>query len=179
MIVFLLRWSDPEALKVLKTNILLVSQSDSATNSEYQKFLTSKKNLPARLIVESELAACVNIIPQLRSIYKWKGKIEDDKENLLMIKSKYSKVAELTEFIRKNHPYEVCEVITVPVSSLVISRKAWWTLSDSLRSMKTFEMLIQASPISSDHPWQSGLPEMDRRECADQINQPPNSSVVQ
>ena len=67
--------------------------------------------------MESDLAACVNIIPQLRSIYKWKGKIEDDKEHLLLIKSKYSRVNELTEFIKKNHPYEVCEVITVPVSN--------------------------------------------------------------
>ena len=57
----------------------------------------------------------MNIVPQLRSIYKWQGKIEDDREVLLMIKSKYSKVEELTKFIKQNHPYDVCEVITVPI----------------------------------------------------------------
>lgn len=69
----------------------------------------------ATKIVESQLAACVNIIPKVRSIYQWKGKIEDDSELILMIKSRQSKLPQLTDFVKINHPYEVCEVISLPI----------------------------------------------------------------
>ena len=60
----------------------------------------------------NKLAACVNIIPGITSVYEWEGKIENDSELLLMIKTRSSRVPELTEFVTKNHPYDVCEVIT-------------------------------------------------------------------
>ncbi|MBW04730.1 Protein CutA, partial [Eschrichtius robustus] len=61
------------------------------------------------------LAACVNLIPQITSIYEWKGKIEEDSEVLMMIKTRSSLVPALTDFVRSVHPYEVAEVIALPV----------------------------------------------------------------
>ncbi|KAL6082384.1 hypothetical protein STEG23_021539 [Scotinomys teguina] len=66
-------------------------------------------------VVEKRLAACVNLIPQITSIYEWKGKIEEDSEVLMMIKTQSSLVPALTEFVRSVHPYEVAEVIALPV----------------------------------------------------------------
>ena len=54
----------------------------------------------ATKLVESQLAACVNIIPKVRSIYQWKGKIENDSELILMIKSRQSKLPQLTDFVK-------------------------------------------------------------------------------
>ncbi|XP_069491305.1 protein CutA isoform X1 [Ambystoma mexicanum] len=69
----------------------------------------------ARSIVEKKLAACVNVVPQITSIYEWKGNIEEDSEVLLMIKTRSSKIPALAEFVRSVHPYEVSEVISLPI----------------------------------------------------------------
>ncbi|XP_048203920.1 protein CutA isoform X1 [Perognathus longimembris pacificus] len=69
----------------------------------------------ARAVVEKRLAACVNLIPQITSIYEWKGKIEEDSEVLMMIKTQSSLVPALTDYVRSVHPYEVAEVIALPV----------------------------------------------------------------
>lgn len=69
----------------------------------------------ARALVEAGLVACVNILPGLRSIYRWKGEVQDDIEFLLLAKTAESRVAAVAESIRKLHPYELPEVIAVPV----------------------------------------------------------------
>ncbi|XP_055523675.1 protein CutA homolog [Wyeomyia smithii] len=71
----------------------------------------------ARKIVEQKLAACVNIIPGLTSVYEWEGKINEDHETLLMVKTRTSRVDDLSKFVRENHPYSVAEVISVPIEN--------------------------------------------------------------
>ena len=70
----------------------------------------------AKALLEKRLAACVNIIPGLRSIYHWEGKIEDDQEILLMIKTRAELIEkQLTPLVQKLHPYQVPEIIALPV----------------------------------------------------------------
>lgn len=68
-------------------------------------------------IVTNKLAACVNIIPGITSVYEWEGKINEDNELLLMIKTKTDKVDELSKFVRENHPYSVAEVISTGIEN--------------------------------------------------------------
>lgn len=69
----------------------------------------------ARIILDKKLAACVNIVPGLTSLYWWKGKKKEGTEILLMIKTTESNVKKLGKTIRENHPYELEEFITLPV----------------------------------------------------------------
>jgi periplasmic divalent cation tolerance protein len=69
----------------------------------------------ARALVEKRLAACVNIIPGVRSVYRWKDVIEDEEEVLLVIKTSRGLLDELREEIERLHSYEVPEVIALPV----------------------------------------------------------------
>uniref|UniRef100_A0A9L0R7D2 CutA divalent cation tolerance homolog n=1 Tax=Equus caballus TaxID=9796 RepID=A0A9L0R7D2_HORSE len=78
-----------------------------------------------RAVVEKHLAACVNLIPKITSIYEWKGKIEEDSEVLMMIKTQSSLVPALTDFVRSVHPYEVAEVIALPVEQGNIPYLNW------------------------------------------------------
>ena len=69
----------------------------------------------ARRLVEARLAACVNIVPGIRSIYRWQGKVEDAAEQLLVIKSSRAVFPALRAEIEKIHPYEVPEILALPV----------------------------------------------------------------
>ena len=69
----------------------------------------------ARALVEKRLAACVNVMPAVRSFYRWKGAIEDEPELLLVIKSSRGLFDQLRAEIERLHSYEVPEVIAVPV----------------------------------------------------------------
>ena len=71
----------------------------------------------AGYLVEYRLAACVNLLPGIESIYKWKGEIHRDSEVLLMIKSRGADYTALESGIRKLHPYELPEIIAVPVGN--------------------------------------------------------------
>lgn len=79
----------------------------------------------ARTLVEQRLAACVNILPGARSIYRWQGKIEDSPEWVLIIKSRRDLFGRLREAIAKTHSYEVPEVIALPVVDGSLAYLAW------------------------------------------------------
>ncbi len=69
----------------------------------------------ARALVEKRLAACVNIIPGVRSVYRWEDVIEDDEEVLLAIKTSRALLDELRAEIERLHSYEIPEVLALPV----------------------------------------------------------------
>ena len=65
----------------------------------------------ARSLVEQEVVACVNIVPQVTSIYRWENKVEEESEYLLIFKTRTSLVSRCIEIVKKEHPYDVPEVI--------------------------------------------------------------------
>ncbi len=70
----------------------------------------------AKGLVEGGLAACVQVLPQMRSIYRWKGEVQDDNEHLLLIKTVAEKFAAVEEYLKANHSYDVPEIVAVPAS---------------------------------------------------------------
>lgn len=71
----------------------------------------------ARALVERRLAACVNVVPGLVSVYRWKGNVERDDERLLVIKTRRERLAPLREAIAELHPYELPELLALPVEA--------------------------------------------------------------
>jgi periplasmic divalent cation tolerance protein len=69
-----------------------------------------------REIVERRLAACVNIIPKINSIFWWEDEIQTDEEALLILKTTQLKIDPLIRFIKEEHPYDVPEIIFLPVA---------------------------------------------------------------
>jgi periplasmic divalent cation tolerance protein len=71
----------------------------------------------ARTLLEERLAACANIVPGVRSIYRWQGKVEDQGEVLVLLKTRRQLFDLLRARILELHPYEVPEVLALPVES--------------------------------------------------------------
>lgn len=69
----------------------------------------------AKTLVQRRLAACVNIIGQVKSVYRWKGRMESAKETLMLIKTTRRKFAPLEKQIRALHSYDMPETIAVPI----------------------------------------------------------------
>jgi periplasmic divalent cation tolerance protein len=69
----------------------------------------------AKALVENKIAGCVNIIKDIRSIYSWQGNIEDEKEVLMVIKTRKSLFNTLIEEVKKLHSYTVPEIIALPI----------------------------------------------------------------
>ncbi len=71
----------------------------------------------AKKLVEEALAACVNVVPGLKSFYQWQGELKCDGECLLIIKTEHAHHEELEKLIRASHPYELPEIIAVPINA--------------------------------------------------------------
>ena len=88
----------------------------------------------ARRVLTARLAACVGIVPAVESYYWWKGKIEESRELLLLIKTKASAYKNLEKIIRDNHPYDTPEILALPVQKGSEKYLKW--LSGEVRSKK-------------------------------------------
>ncbi len=69
----------------------------------------------AQTLVEREEAACVNVVPMIRSVYRWKGKISSETENLLLIKTTQALLEDVKKTVKELHSYELPEIISISV----------------------------------------------------------------
>ena len=101
-------------------------------------YITTKDKDEARKIghelVRMRLAACVNILPKMKSIYRWDNKINKDDEFLLIIKTVEYLEHEVYDFIRDNHSYEVPEIITIDIKNIDKKYSEW--LNSSIKPKK-------------------------------------------
>ena len=69
----------------------------------------------ADMLIEKHLAACVNILAPCRSVYRWKDAVQHDEEHPMLIKTTQERYAALEQALRAGHPYELPEIIAVPI----------------------------------------------------------------
>ncbi len=79
----------------------------------------------AALLVENRLAACVNILPGLTSVYRWQGAIQHERETLLLAKSRADRYPALEAALVEHHPYELPEVVAVSIEHGLDGYLAW------------------------------------------------------
>ena len=79
----------------------------------------------AEMLVGAHLAACVQILPEMESVYRWQGKIERQSEILLLAKTTQGKFAELEREVRALHSYDTPEIVAVPVSEVSSPYLKW------------------------------------------------------
>lgn len=94
--------------------IVLITSSDEA---EAERI--------AKALVEDKLAGCVSIVKDVRSIYSWEGKIEDEKEALMIAKTRKSLFAPLMEKVKALHSYTVPEIIALPIIEGSVDFTRW------------------------------------------------------
>ena len=103
---------------------IIVILSTCATQEEAEKL--------ARVLLDERLAACVNVIPHIRSYYRWKGAIESADECLLVVKSSRELFRSIGAVLEKEHSYEVPELLALPVVEGATNYQNW--LLANLRS---------------------------------------------
>lgn len=79
----------------------------------------------AEHLVAEQLAACVSLLPGVTSVYRWEGEMQHQSEVLLLIKTTLERVEQLTERLRRLHPYEVPEIIAVPITEGLHDYLSW------------------------------------------------------
>ena len=78
-----------------------------------------------RALVKAELAACVNVLPGIRSIFRWAGKVSEEREVLLIVKSRSDLFGRLAAEVKRLHSYQVPEVIAFPIAYGAADYLAW------------------------------------------------------
>lgn len=94
--------------------------------------LTTMPDMPAaqamaRMLVEKKLAACVNCLPGVHSTYRWQGAVEEAQEVSLIIKTRQSIYQDLESAIRAAHPYQLPEIVALPLAAGLPPYLAWVT----------------------------------------------------
>jgi periplasmic divalent cation tolerance protein len=79
----------------------------------------------ARALVDERLVACVNVLPGVASVYRWQGRVQEDSEVLLVMKTQAQRLPALTERVAALHPYEVPEVLALAASEVAGPYAAW------------------------------------------------------
>jgi periplasmic divalent cation tolerance protein len=101
----------------------------TAADDPIAVFITAPNNEEAsqlaNTLVEKRLAACVQIMPRMQSVYRWQGKIERQQEILLIIKTVNAKFAELEREVRSLHSYETPEIVAVPLTAVSEPYLSW------------------------------------------------------
>ena len=92
-------------------------------------FMTAANADEARRIadhlVEKRLAACIQILPEIESVYRWKSEVQREKEVLMLAKTTAEKFPELDQAVRAIHSYEIPEIVSVPASNISEPYRAW------------------------------------------------------
>ncbi|MFN4220066.1 MAG: divalent-cation tolerance protein CutA [bacterium] len=101
-------------------------------NSYFRVVLVTCPNIQeaeniSRILVNNRIAACINIIPHVRSVYTWQDKVEESEEVMLIIKTIEENLPQLEEFIKNYHSYTVPEIISWPIKSGNLEYLKWMT----------------------------------------------------
>jgi len=104
----------PSEAVAVPVQVVLVTAPDAAIGARL-----------ARTLVEERLAACVNLVPGVRSVYRWEGAVHEDDEVLLVIKTREDRVAALSQRVQELHPYELPELLAVGVGGGSERYLAW------------------------------------------------------
>ena len=103
----------------------------------FEQYVVVLTTLPADLdaekiatqLVDERVAACVNILPVMRSVYRWKNQVDHDDERQLIIKTTQERIRDLEATVRKLHPAEIPEFVVIPITSGGADYLSW--LSES------------------------------------------------
>jgi periplasmic divalent cation tolerance protein len=79
----------------------------------------------AEVLIEQQVAACVNLLAPCRSVYRWKGAVQHDEEHPMLIKTTTERYAALEQVLRSGHPYELPEIIAVPIERGLAAYLDW------------------------------------------------------